>query len=295
MKEANMKKIISVILLISLLFNCCSNIVYANDLGDNQNESVGKIYTYVNQGNIRVDGYEDENGNKIFRQYENGILSRRDIVYKDNPEFIYSESVNLIERSHHSIDKIKISDYVTVRQQPEAGFETLASTSTYKGKINYLASTHDNPKIKYSLKCSYKTKVTNYAYTINAYVGPVVTLVSLLVSSLHAPEIFVSQFLNNLVFGVGTIFTSGMIEKALSTTVASKRTKYTWTLTEVGTTRSKNVYGNKYYITQEDSKHYKETFYDGYVPKDWKTQSLGMGLHNEMFSYSNYQILSWTS
>ena len=56
--------------LISLLFNCCSNIVYANDLGDNQNESVGKIYTYVNQGNIRVDGYEDENGNKIFRQYE---------------------------------------------------------------------------------------------------------------------------------------------------------------------------------------------------------------------------------
>ena len=60
-----MKKIISVILLISLLFNCCSNIVYANDLGDNQNESVGKIYTYVNQGNIRVDGYEDENGNKI--------------------------------------------------------------------------------------------------------------------------------------------------------------------------------------------------------------------------------------
>ena len=42
MKEANMKKIISVILLISLLFNCCSNIVYANDLGDNQNEKCRK-------------------------------------------------------------------------------------------------------------------------------------------------------------------------------------------------------------------------------------------------------------
>lgn len=291
-----MRKIISAILLITLVFTCYFNIAYANDSGDGQNKSSGKILTYINQGNVKVDGFEDENGNKIFRQYENGLLTRKAIVYKDNPEFVYSKSENSMEEAlYHSIDKIKISDYITIVQQPENGFETFASTSTYKGKINYLASTHDKPKIKYSLKCSYKTKVTNYAYTIRSYVGPVVDLVAALVTAIHTPEIFVSKFINNLVFGVGVTFTSGMIEKALSTTVASKRTKYIWTLTEAGTTRSKNVYGNKYYITQEDSKHYKETFYDGYVPKDWKTQSLGMGFHNEMFSYSNYQILSWTS
>lgn len=55
---------------------------------------------------------------------------------------------------------------------------------------------------------------------------------------------------------------------------------------------TKNVYGERYYVT--DYKYYSgETYFEGYVPQDWGTQTLGIGVHNEMFGYSNFSIESW--
>lgn len=33
--------------------------------------------------------------------------------------------------------------------------------------------------------------------------------------------------------------------------------------------------------------------YEGYVPKDWKTQSLAVNFHNEMFTYNAWNVVGW--
>ena len=37
-----------------------------------------------------------------------------------------------------------------------------------------------------------------------------------------------------------------------------------------------------------------KTYYEGYLPKEWKTQALAVWFHNEMFSYSVWDVVGWS-
>lgn len=56
----------------------------------------------------------------------------------------------------------------------------------------------------------------------------------------------------------------------------------------------KNVSGFKYFITDKKSKAKNKTYYEGYLPKEWKTQALAVWFHNEMFSYSVWNVVGWS-
>ena len=96
-------------------------------------------------------------------------------------------------------------------------------------------------------------------------------------------------------FGLGIYVVGGYVKKAVSDTVSARVTEYKWNL--VDTTNSahrKNVSGFKYFITDKKSKAKNKTYYEGYIPKEWKTQALAVWFHNEMFSYSVWNVVGWS-
>lgn len=50
---------------------------------------------------------------------------------------------------------------------------------------------------------------------------------------------------------------------------------------------------NKYYITDVKSAAKNNNTTNGYVLKDWKTQSLAVNFHNEMFTYNAWNVVGW--
>lgn len=131
-------------------------------------------------------------------------------------------------------------------------------------------------------------------YTINNFVGRMVDLIALVVGALTLPNIVAEAFLDALIKGLGITVASGMIKNAVTDTVSCIKTQYTWNLVDTtAASHQKNVYGYKYYITDVKSAAKNNNYYEGYVPKDWKTQSLAVNFHNEMFTYNAWNVVGW--
>lgn len=231
--------------------------------------------------------YESEDGTRVFLQYVDGILTQKNAFHPNYPDIIHRELYSSSKETKH--DTIHASDYITVstglvthQPQPRA---TL-------GTIRYRAALDTGP-IYYGLRCSYTSTNSNTTYTINNYVGTLVDLVSILVSATNIVASIGTTVIRRICISAGITIMGGWIKSALSTTVSSAKTDYTWTL--VDTTDSghtKNVYGAKYYIT-DSNYHTGETYYEGYVPDDWGTQALAVWFHNEMFTYSAWGVEGW--
>lgn len=108
------------------------------------------------------------------------------------------------------------------------------------------------------------------------------------------PNIVAEAFLDALIKGLGITVASGMIKNAVTDTVSCIKTQYTWNLVDTtAASHQKNVYGYKYYITDVKSAAKTTINYEGYVPKDWKTQSLAVNFHNEIFTYNAWNVVGW--
>lgn len=130
-------------------------------------------------------------------------------------------------------------------------------------------------------------------YTVNKYKGTVVDLVALIVGATHFISKYATSFVNTVLISAGISVVSGVIKKALTTTISCKRRTYKWKLINTkNSSHSKSVYGYKY-IANDSKYKCKETFYKGYLPKDWKKRSLAIGFHNELFNYSVFNVEGW--
>lgn len=139
-----------------------------------------------------------------------------------------------------------------------------------------------------------KKSLKSTTYTINNFVGRMVDLIALVVGALTLPNIVAEAFLDALIKGLGITVASGMIKNAVTDTVSCIKTQYTWNLVDTtAASHQKNVYGYKYYITDVKSAAKNNNYYEGYVPKDWKTQSLAVNFHNEMFTYNAWNVVGW--
>ena len=59
---------------------------------------------------------------------------------------------------------------------------------------------------------------------------------------------------------------------------------------------SETVSGSKYEICDEgDHSHYGEVYYDIYTPQNWGDNSLAWSLHNELYTYPNFEVVRWTN
>lgn len=252
--------------------------------------NVNAIVIY-DDGETKIDGYEDAFGNTILRQYLNGKLIQRNTISSNNSHEIKREFFDTTSRKV-SIDKINVNDYGKLEKTTN---NIRPMSSTLAGTINYSAAI-DTGVIYYGLRCTYDTVVIGpTTYTINGFVGTLIDLASILVGALGIVSDVASTFVKELVKGLGITVIFGRIKTAVTDTVSSIRTDYNWKL--VDTTDSwhnKTVYGSKYYITDVKSAVKGNTYYHGYVPKDWRTQALAVWFHNEMFAYPAWQVVSWS-
>lgn len=270
--------------------NCLT--VHAVNTGYSSQENVLTIY---NDGETVVKGYEDSAGNTVFTQYIKGDLVQRNTISKNNPEIIkreFFDDATTHEREVSS-DTINIHDY-GVLTKSKATLQSM-SPRTLAGTINYRAL-NDTGYVYYGLRCNYETKpIGNTTYTIDNYTGKVIDLVSIIAAAFTIPIPYVSQYVAALIDGLGIAIVSGVIKTAITDTVSCMETDYTWTLTDTKDSKhSKNVTGAKYFITDVKSAAKDKTYYEGYTPNDWKTQAMAVWFHNEMFSYTTWEVVNWS-
>lgn len=297
--KKNQKKIVSLFLSVCMIFSLFSFNVYAASVKEASGDSNEPIVIYSDD-NIVVDMCEVD-GVQIIRELSNGRLVQRNTIYPDEPGVIHREFFDegVITRSEHTKavkqDTINVNDYGTLTYIPAPEAQVTPMAATRAGTIKYRALVGSG-LIYYGLNCSYTTKAMGATtYTINGFLGKVVDLAAMLVSALNIPLKIASEYLKSLLTGLGATISGGVINEMVTDTVSADDTKYTWTL--IDTTNAghkKTVYGHKYYITDYKSAARGKNYYDGYVPKDWKTQQMAVWFHNEMFSYDSWDVVGWS-
>ncbi len=161
------------------------------------------------------------------------------------------------------------------------------------GTVNYRADTGTGILKNYGLRVTYTSSVGYDDYTINGWTGPLVDLVAILVAGIDGIRNFATTFLKAILVAAGITLSSGAIKSALTTTVKCQKTTYKWTLQDTTLSSHTGTHTSyKYYVT-DTNYHTDETYYEGYKISDWGKQALGVWLHNDMFPYQSFEIVSW--
>lgn len=258
----------------------------APGMGDITNQN---LYIFWDDGETKVVGYEEANGDKVFLQYVNGSLEQRNVLYAADNNTIYRTYYGRKETT----SAICVEDYITVvHSKPEA--QVVAATTT-AGTINYRTPGYEEAYIYYGLVCSYQTiDRGNTTYTINGFLGTVVDLVALAVSALNISLGIASGYINNLLVGLAITVVAGVIKEAVTDTVSCTQKDYIWTLRDKNnSSHSKSVTSSRYYITDYKAAVKSQYYYDGYAPVHWREQELAVSFHNEMFTYTVWEVYSW--
>lgn len=275
------KRIIAIILICVMLFSLYIP-VYAKE----ENIIENSIVELLSMDDTKICYYETIEGDRVFLQYVDGILTQKNTLPHGNAGTIIRETISSTGKVE--IDAISSSDYINKNEVAAS----LATKATSTGVINYRAAI-DTGYVYYGLRCTCEQDIKNSTYTIRSYIGSLVDLVTILVSSTNLVASIGTTVIKRICVSAGISIVGGMLTDALSTTVSCKRTDYKWTLVDTSSVgHTKTVYGYKYYVA--DSEYYTgNTYYEGYVPKDWGVQALAVGFHNEMFTYAYWDVVSW--
>lgn len=284
--QKNFSRIISFILIVTIFLT--SNI---HAFAAETKPTLSNPEVVFSMGDTTIDYYETSAGDRVFLQYVNGVLTQKNTLPFGSLDIVKREFYNTSENARTiTNDVIKPSDYITINEGQE---EVLPSPRAALGTINYRAII-DTGYTYYGLRCSYTASNKNSTYTIRSYVGTVIDLVSILVSATNLAAAIGTTVIKRICVSAGIAIIGGSIKNALSTTVACVKTSYTWSLVDTTYSgHSKNVYGYKYHVTDSDY-HTGDDYFEGYQPSDWRTQALAVWLHNEMFGYSIWDVVSWS-
>lgn len=250
--------------------------------------------TIFETSDTRIDYYEDEDGTMFLLQYVNNVLDQVNITYADSPD--------TIERHHFdasgnevSVSVICPNDYITVSHTTTTQPYGLGYYSIF-GKINYSA-TLDTGTINYT-QAVYLITEPEYQteYTTNRYLGPVVDLINAIISVVEIPIACLNKFFSDLEDNKIISVLSGKIIEALSMTLASLCTEYTWKIYDEDFPSNVSYYsGAKYVVNSQtkDGKYYGDTYYEGIAPVHWGTATMSTVFHNLTYGYTVWGVSSW--
>ena len=248
----------------------------------------------------RIDFYTDKNGDKVFLQYVNNNLTQINTIPANAEDIVKREFVDKTTLSLIRTDEIRPSNYIVAETENiEETIRPMAANSyVAKGTVKYRTPRSSGGYHTYGLKCFYKVDPQNSnkstTYTINKYKGTLVDLVSMLVSAIDISTKVIKTYTKKLIVASGISVVSGKLKSALTTTVSALRTKYKWKLLDINDSShiSYNPYGYKYYIS-DSNYHTGETYYEECAPQLWGKNQLGVWFHNEMFTYSTFEVYKW--
>ena len=304
-KDYNMKrtakKLISLILVVSMIFT--TTITAFAQRYDSGEQILVEVQDEL--GELKITYQVTNSGDKIFSQYLNEELIIRNIVLRNEPNLVNQTSY--INTSINDASKFTImhepvqttyliNDYIIETPLNQNQRNSTSAHSSKLGRINYHSYNSYEGIIYYGLDVSYTYDQSLSSYTVRSFVGNLVDLVTIVCSAIAFPKAMVATFIKRLLLSAGITLSGGVLSDALSTTMSSIKTTYDMELVNISdTNHTKMVYGYKYYISDDNYPDAKgEVYYEGYVPQDWKKQHLAVWLHDEMFGYSSFDVVSWT-
>lgn len=281
-------RIVSMVLCISMLSTASMQTFAAANVGAGQEQEV-----YLEIGDTRIDYYETEEGDQVFLEYIDGVLTQRNTIPVGQEDIVVREFLNTEENriaGSGNTDVIHPSDYIISEESEEV---ELPSPRKAMGTIRYRSS--DNTGfVYYGMKCSCKRTSVNSTYTIRSFAGKLIDIVSLLTSATGLLANMGKTYIKRLCISAGVTISGGVLKGVLSTTVACKKYTCKWKLVDVADSGHKTTYtGYKYHVT-DSSYNTGENYYEGLCPRDWGKQELAVIFHDKMFGYTSYDVIGWS-
>lgn len=295
------RRIIGVVISVSLI--CGSTLgVYAayndevivGDVEDVEDVEDGTIEI----GNTRIETYDTSEGDTVFLQYVDGVLTQKNTIPHDQEDIVIREffdgsSETISENS--DTDVIHPSDYITVVEEKEVEEPVLARAATWttKGTIQYRAATNSGI-VYYGMRCSYTKSTKIGTYKINGYRGSLVDLVAIVVPALNVIAKHATNFIKTICINAGVTIVSGIIKGLLTTTVASENTYFKWKLVDTQDSKHYTYYTNgcRHHII-DSSYNTNKNYYEGTCPRKWGNQAMAVLFHDQLFGYTSYSVVSW--
>ena len=140
MKINSLKRYLSLVLAIIIIANSTVLCVNASEPLIQT-----EMFTYWNDGETKVVGYEEIDGDKIFLQYINDELVQKNTIYSTNPDMIYREyfepsSANAASNNRaipSYTNELSVYDVITVNNIRSNSNIAVNATSQTAGTINY--------------------------------------------------------------------------------------------------------------------------------------------------------------
>ena len=133
-------------------------------------------------------------------------------------------------------------------------------------------------------------------YTINSYVGSLVTLAAAVIGAFNVPGViaaqFASEFLASVCYSLGISVISNAITKPLSTTVSANISDIYIKLG--GFSNKKIKSGKKVFVNDSKSKYKGKIFYSGISGRYWKTSRLANMVIESVFGPNHVNDYAYT-
>ena len=268
-------------------------IVFAYPVNAYASETQAQEYQFdcvITLGDVVIGSYENELGDSFICEFVNGELTQRNTILHNQPGVVYRDYFDQ-DGSVCMTSTMYASDYGISHEEPE--IETLAVNAYSSfGEIQYRVVGYEGYEY-YTQVVKLSQSTRDDYYTLDSWKGAVVDLVGLLVSAGIGASGVVTTFVNNFLIGAGIYVVGGIIKDAITTTVESRKTEFTWQLMDTVFENDAYVSGSKNVIT-ESGNNYGEVYYSGITPRDWGTMSMANSFYNVSYAFSNWTVNKWT-
>lgn len=284
-----LKMTVPILCFIALLFSMIMPAVAAEMPNSIQRDGEDLVF-----GEYRITFDIAENGDTIICEYKNERLAQKNTVPSDTQGVAIREFYGNSPTQAISTDQIYAEDYGITASRSVQPMSDYSSYSPYGIIVYKVVLDTETIYPRQGVKLAEKYDTTTYK--IKSYVGRVVDLVTLLVSSGIAVSSITTGFVGNLLIAAGIKVVGDSITSALSTTVACERTSYSWYLYNVYDSNHYKYYdaGAMYRIT-DTVYHTGEVYYEGVTPKDWGTTYMANIFYAQMFAGDAWCVHQWIS
>lgn len=282
-----MKKFLSLLLIVVMLFSLGSTAYAAQDEASKEN-----VFFDANTeiGHVKVTYTQDSAGSLSMYEYHNGTLA---VMTKYTPGNTYYERLTTTQNSLRS-SAWEVVDF------PAAFIENSSSAILRADSTRQLGYMHYNNTLMgeiLSIRCyvdewySPQKKVM-----ISGTWGTIVDLATFVVGAIGLPAAIASGVVSSLLYAGIVGFVGNTLKTLVSTEVTANVVEqriYGECTSHTGKPLGDLGDARIIYVTTNNSSYAGETFYEGYTTHDWGTSSLGRMMFWKVFGVE-YTPTSWT-
>lgn len=278
-------KAISLILVVLIVFAYPVN-AYASEVQAQEYQ----FDCVITLGDVMIGSYENELGDSFIYEFINGELTQRNTILHNQPGVVYRDYFDQ-DGSVRMASTMYASDYGISRKTKEITTFAMNAYSSF-GEIQYRVVGYEGYEY-YTQVVRLSQSTREDDYTLDSWKGTVVDLIGILVSAGIGAAGVVTGYVNNLLLATGVYVVGGVIKDAITTTVVSRKTEFTWQLMDTVFENDAYVSGSKHVIT-ESGDNYGEVYYNGITPRDWGTMFMANSFYNVSYAFSNWTVNKWT-